>query len=76
MAPKPVALFLQRTDVGNQRFYVGIGQLVFITLHLALAVLDDVRRFGITEALVFAVIFHPFEREFESGKQDAGILSS
>jgi hypothetical protein len=55
--PKSVALFLQRTDVGNQRFYVGIRQLVFITFHLALAVLDDVRRFGVTEALVFAVVF-------------------
>ena len=52
------ALFLQRTDVGNQRFYVGIGQLVFVSFHLALAVLDDVRRLGVTEALVFAVIFH------------------
>jgi len=50
------ALFLQRTDVGNQRFYIGIGQL-FISFHLALAVFDDVRRLGVTEALALGVIF-------------------
>ena len=70
------ALFLQRTEVGNQRFYVGIGHLVFITFHLALAVLDDVRRFGATKALVFAVIFHSFEREFESESRMQEIFSS
>jgi hypothetical protein len=62
------ALFLQRTDVGNQRFYVGTRQLIFMTFHLALAVLDDVRRFGVTETLVFAVIFHPSANLNQEGR--------
>src|SRR6266481_7271977 len=50
-----IGLFLQPTDVGNQRFYIGIGQL-FISFHLALAILNDVRSLGITEALALGVI--------------------
>lgn len=41
------ALFLQRTDVSDQRFYIGIGQFAFISFHFAFAVLDDVRSFGV-----------------------------
>jgi len=37
--------------------YIGIGQPAFAPHRLALAVFDDVRRFGVAEALFFGVIF-------------------